>query len=412
MPTDFPNSVRIEYWLTRRRLFSHAILLAVCAWSVLAIDFATPGALDRGGHIKFQDFLPFYTAGRFIEQGRADELYDVEAAARDMQKVMPESARVHLPFVYGPQVACLFAPLARLPFLPAALVWSLFMIGAYGLSCYALWRGSPDLQSFPGLVAAAACAFLPFVLMVAGGQNSSLALACFSLAYVALQRNRAVLAGFALGCVVFKPSLGIPIAVVLIAGFAWRILLGAVLAVASQAAIAWMCAGAQALHAYARMAEGIGHLVPVLEPGLADAHSLRSFWLVLLPFPRLDFWLYVVSSLVVLAIAVTAWRGQGPLPLRCAILTLAAILTSPHLYAHDLVLLAAVFIPVANWNRTNPDTILDLRVRILLYCLYILCLIGITARWTHVQLTVPVMVLLLWTLSRVGNTAENGQKPL
>src|ERR1022692_228792 len=56
--------------LTRRRLRVHAILLAICAWSVIGADFATSGLLDRAGNIKFQDFLQFYISAKLIRQRR------------------------------------------------------------------------------------------------------------------------------------------------------------------------------------------------------------------------------------------------------------------------------------------------------------------------------------------------------
>ena len=62
--------------LTRKRLRVHAVLLAVCAWSVIGADFATPGLLDRAGNIKFQDFLQFYISAKLIRQGRVDQLFD------------------------------------------------------------------------------------------------------------------------------------------------------------------------------------------------------------------------------------------------------------------------------------------------------------------------------------------------
>ena len=53
------------------RLRAQAIVLAVCLWSVCAVDFATPGLFDRAGNIKFQDFLPDYVSAQLIAHGRS-----------------------------------------------------------------------------------------------------------------------------------------------------------------------------------------------------------------------------------------------------------------------------------------------------------------------------------------------------
>ena len=52
-----------ESWLTAKRIRIHGLLLAVCLWTVYAVDMSAPGLLDRNGLVKGTDFLHFYTLG-------------------------------------------------------------------------------------------------------------------------------------------------------------------------------------------------------------------------------------------------------------------------------------------------------------------------------------------------------------
>src|SRR5580692_3049151 len=73
--------------LTPRRIRAHAVILALSLWGICAVDYATPGLFDRGGNIKFQDFLSFYISGNLIAQGRTSALYDESVRHAEMMKI-------------------------------------------------------------------------------------------------------------------------------------------------------------------------------------------------------------------------------------------------------------------------------------------------------------------------------------
>ena len=73
--------MNIDSWLTARRVRIHGLLLAVCLWTVYAVDMSTPGLLDRNGLVKGTDFLHFYTLGTLALRGRGDLLYNIRAQA-------------------------------------------------------------------------------------------------------------------------------------------------------------------------------------------------------------------------------------------------------------------------------------------------------------------------------------------
>jgi hypothetical protein len=76
----------------------------------------------------YPDFTIFYTAGKCILQGHARQLYDLEtqfAIQREFASAVKQRENA-LPFNHPPFEALLFAPLARLPYVAAYLVWAVF----------------------------------------------------------------------------------------------------------------------------------------------------------------------------------------------------------------------------------------------------------------------------------------------
>ena len=144
-------------------------------------------------------------------------------------------------------------------------------------------------------------------------------------------------------------------------------------------------------------------MLPLLEPRLYQTHSLRTFWIMLVPWPALSLALYLATALLISVLTVACWRSRLSLSLRYSALLLATVLLAPHLTVYDLVILAPAFLLLSDWIVSQTDDY-DIRpFKLLLYLAFILPLLGPLARWTHVQLSVPVMATLLygiWNLSR------------
>ena len=75
-----------------------------------------------------------------------------------------------------------------------------------------------------------------FFTLIRYAQLSGLSLLLLSLALVALVRDRRFLAGVVIGLMVFKPQLGVVIALVMILAGEWRIVAGAALAASAELA--------------------------------------------------------------------------------------------------------------------------------------------------------------------------------
>lgn len=390
-------------WLTSKRLRTHGTILAVCLWSFYAWNIQTPGQRDRNGHLKGTDFLHFYTLGSIALSHDGTDLYDMKAQAALAAQHVPEAAGIRYLPLYPPQVSMFFAPLAHLSYGWALTLWWLLSGTIYATCCYSVWGTCPSLRLRGGTVAVLALAYPAFFHLIAWGQTSALALACFTLMFF-LRGNRNFLAGLVLGCLIFKPQLGLAAVVVLVSVGAWRTLIGAALSATLELAAGVLYYGWEPLRHWFGVLWNVRTQLSAFEPRLYETHALRTFWSMLLPWPSVALAAYVISGLVVLGLTVAIWRhGRASLALRFSSLLLATVLVSPHLTVYDLVILAPAILLLADWIAGQQPSRPNGFLGILLFAIYALPLVGPLALWTHVQLSVIAMmatVFLLWTVSR------------
>jgi hypothetical protein len=388
-------------WITSKRLRAHGFILALCLWSVYLWNIAAPGLRDRAGNLKGTDFLHFYTFGTLALAHRGADLYNLRAQSELAAQRVPAVAGIRYLPLYPPQVSIFFAPFAHLSYAWALLLWLTLSALIYGLSCYAVWRTCPNLRNHRRTVAILALGFPAFWHLIAWGQTSALALACFTLGFFALRAQREFMAGLAFGCLIFKPQLGLAAAIVFLLTFRWKIIAGALLSAAIELIPAWLYYGSGPLHEWLRVLLNIPQTLPLLEPRLYQTHSLRTFWTMLIPSASASFALYIVSALLVSALTVVCWRSRSCLSLRYSALLLATVLLAPHLTVYDLVILAPAFLLLSDWIVTQPENATP-HLKLLLYLTFVLPLLGPFARWTHVQLSVPVMAALLYGIWKLG----------
>lgn len=258
----------------------------------------------------------------------------------------------------------------------------------------------PQLRAHGGTVALLAGAYPAFFHLIAWGQTSAIALAVFTLAFFLLRERCEFLTGLVVGCLIFKPQLGLAVAVVFVAVGAWKIVAGAILSAFAQLSAGVLYYGVEPLRVWLRMLSNVRTVAPLLEPRPYQTHCLRTFWSMMVPWESLSSVLYVMSAVAVLGMTIAAWRRASPLALRYATLLLATVLVAPHLTVYDLVILAPGLLLLADWLLAQPLSSTTGRMGTLLYLIYILPLIGPLARWTHIQLSVVAMIALVYLISR------------
>ena len=399
-------------WFTARRLRIHGLILALCLWSVYLWNMATPGLLDRVGNLKGTDFLHFYTLGSLALTPRGADLYNMKAQSQLAAERVPAAAGIRYLPLYPPQVSIFFAPFARLSYPCALTLWLTLSSLIYGVCCYALWRACPNLRKHKLTVVILALAFPAFWHLIAWGQTSALALACFTVGFLALRAQREFLAGLALGCLIFKPQLALAAGLVFVITLNWKIIAGALLSAATQLTAAWLYYGPGPLRDWMHTMLNAPSLLPLLEPRPYQTHSLRTFWTMLVSWPAASLALYLITALLISALTVACWRSRLSLSLsmRYSALLLATVLLAPHLTVYDLVILASAFLLLSDWIVAQPGHSATLPFKLLLYLAFVLPLLGPLAHWTHFQLSVPVMAALLygiWNLGRKSVLVSN-----
>jgi hypothetical protein len=245
-------------------------------------------------------------------------------------------------------------------------------------------------------------AFPAFWHLIAWGQTAALALACFTLAFLALRARHEFLAGLAFGCLIFKPQLALAAALIFVVTLNWKLVGGTLLSAMAQLSAAWLYYGLAPLRGWMRMLFNLPSLLPLLEPKPYQTHSLRTFWSMLVPWPSAALALYLVTALLISALTIACWRSRLPLPMRYSVLLLATVLLAPHLTVYDLVILAPGFLFLSDWIVAHSDHAAAPQLKLLLYLTFVFPLLGPLARWTHLQLSVPVMAALLYGIWNLG----------
>lgn len=402
---------KTTHWLTAKRLRAHGLLLALALWSLYVWTLATPGLRDRNHNLKGTDFLHFYTLGCLATERRGTDLYNIDTQAALAVRRVPAAAGIRYLPLYPPQVSILFAPFAHLSYPWALALWWFCSVSIYAICCYAVWRSCRHLAQHGLTVAIVAAGFPGFFNLIAWGQTSAVALACFTIFFFLLRKRWDFIAGLVLGCLIFKPQLGLAAGILFVSLGAWRIVIGAILSAVAQLSIGAFYYGIAPLRSWFSMLWKLPALSSLLEPKPYQTHCLRTFWSMLIPWSSLSTALYLVSAAVVMAWTILTWKRSEDWALRFGSLLLASVLVAPHLTVYDLVILAPAFLLLSDWAIARSQTSNTGFIGTMLYLAYILPLAGPLLRGTHVQLSVVAMSILAYLIVK-SMGIDSARQPL
>ena len=393
----------------QRELLIIATMVSVITWSLYAFTLATPGLLDRNGNLKGTDFLQFYTLAHVASLGDAELLYDIEGYDRMVRQLVPETPETFYS-LYPPQLSVFLQPLSHLSYASAAIVWSLFSIGLYGLACYIVWRQCPTLVGSKALVAILAVGSPAFFLLIGHGQTTGISMLLFAAMLSPLCSGRKFLAGSAFGLLVFKPHFGLAGALVFLINREWRMLLGATCTAAAQLAIGWRWYGSEAFFGYLDLLSRPQTALMMLETDLLQTHSLRTQWTLLLPWRSWAFAAYALSSFLVITLVLKHWRSSSPSRLRYSVLLIATVLVSPHVFVYDLVILMPAFLIILDWSLSHPEHRHSPVLQLLLGAAFLSPFLGPFAGVTRIQISVVVLTAILVVLTQLKTVLSSQRK--
>jgi len=391
--------------LTRKRVRGHAALLGLVLWGAYAFNLATPGLIDREGQLKGADFLHEYVLGNIARMHAGGLLYDAHRQAYLGQLLIHGvPGETYLP-VYGPQYSLVFLPFAWMSYGWAATAWMATSALAYSFCCWLLLRSCVHLRDDPTTIFFLAAAFPGFFYLIASGQNSVMALIAFTAAFFCFRAKRTLLAGMALGLLMYKPQFGVMAAVLFVLTLEWKVVVGALITGGGQLAAGALYYGRSALHEYFAGLVHLNQNASALEPHLDRMHSLRSFWQLLLPWQGIASVFYAITALAVVVITIWCWRSKARVELRYAVFLIGSALVDPHLTDYDLVILMPALLSIGEFVLLAPEAPERDVARLLTYVAYVLPLFGPMLRVVHVQLSVPAYAGLFLV---VAATARKG----
>lgn len=192
------------------------------------------------------DFISFWTAGQLALEGHAVDAYRQIPHYLKQLALHHDPFRGYLAFFYPPFFLLPCAALALLGFLPAVCLW----VGTTCLAYAAAMRGMLSKSLHQGEHVWVLFLGYPAVMINAGfGQNGFLSAALFGGAAVWLER-RPELAGFCLGCLAYKPQLGIIVPLGLAVAGRWRCFAAASVTVLALTVVTTLAFGADVWPAF------------------------------------------------------------------------------------------------------------------------------------------------------------------
>lgn len=384
------------------------------------------------------DFLQEWLGGYIVRVGDHARFYDpiyAETLQHDAEIVgfrWDESR--YLPIVYPPFYYVILAPLSLLPVRTAAAVWAVLMVAALAASLWLLHRAAEQAAGFfaksgrihhrdgtgdrlwdklaPWSILAAVL-FAPLVESLTSSQKGTLCLLILTATFLFLNARRPFAAGIVFGLLAFKPQLTLVIAISMLLKRQWRFVGGGALTGGLLAGLSLMLGG-DVCRQYFAFATGAPEFIGTSGYDLHKSHCLYGFFTLL--GGEASGLVKPATLVAMLGVAgVVAVMLRGPLELGCRRfglqfcgLVIAALVASPHLFTYDLtiLLLPMFLLGFAAWeSRTSPPGEIRQRPESAWLPALLLGLFAVSgfsttiALQTGLQLTVPLMVLLLVTLA-------------
>ena len=390
--------LRSGSFLTRERalLWAGGLIVGLIL-SIVYLGLSAHGLSDYAGRPLGTDFSNVYAAGVAAGAGDASAPFDA-ARQLEMERRIFGSATPFYGWHYPPFFLLLAAALAKLPYIPALILWQgaslLLYLGAIRLL---LRKSAAPSLAKDRLWLSLSLGFTAVFVNLTHGQNGFLTTALFA-AGLAVLDERPIMAGILFGLLCYKPQFAAVIPLVLAATGRWRVFAAGAATVAVLAGLVTALFGLDIWPAFIQSLHFTRTVV--LEQGNTGFHKMQS------AFAWVRMWggsislAYLVQAAValpVIAALITIWRDDVDDAYKKASLCLAALLITPYCLDYDLVLLAPAIALLAASGKARGFSDFEI------LCLAMLWSVPVIARnVAHVSLlplAVPTMLfcfLLIW----------------
>ncbi|MDB5322650.1 MAG: hypothetical protein JWN40_4281 [Phycisphaerales bacterium] len=375
---------------------------------------------DLVGH----DFLAFYTAGQFVRESRAHDLYDLQAV-KTYQHNLAHRENLEIgesfgPFWNPPFYAWVFAPLSTLPYRTALLTWEAVNVACLFAAFFLLTRIlRPAPKRITALIPLLLLTSMPLIQALTHGQNTMVSLLLLCSVVTAWRARRAFLTGLTAGLLLYKPQLGALVAIAVVCTLGWRAAAGlATTSIALFATTLITLPGTLADY-LARMPANL-HQFQVENVYLWDRHvTLRAFWRLLLQgrepgeMTTLPTICWIASATLTAApLARSLWKHRPQLapqnldPIIAAVIA-AMPLLMPFYFDYDLLLISVAAV-LYTGTHLCVSIQSDRSLTRTWIALYLWLMVNSTvARFTHVNGTVLLLSAVAALLAHRAARAQS-----
>ena len=356
-------------------MFTIAIaILTVLTWAVT--QYLGPGMTNLTGAILGGDFLGFYTGGKFYLTGHMADLYNLNANSAFQESIVYpiHYTKLH-PFVYPPFTAVFYSLFSMSGYLEGLSLWVALGLILLFISVCLVRSEFETFHTYSSTrLFLTTFLFYPTLQWLISAQNTGLSLFLYVVFFVMLRRGRDLIAGLALGLMLYKPQLTLALGLVLLIKQRWQAIAGVVLG-----SLAWIITGLLTSVAAMKNYLKIMFLLPNyyrFHPSIETAtvpspwgvNSFFGFATLLLDNISVMAAniLFILLSIGGILAVILIWRsipwkqGTTEWDLSMAATVVLGLLLSPQLYIYDLMLLLLPFaIIFAYYASGSPGRVLD-----------------------------------------------------
>lgn len=317
-------------WLDRSMVRAASLIsLTFGVLTIAYLWFTRDGLMDAMSRPLGTDFSSVWVAGLTVLNG-GPAPYAIALHHAAEKAVFGPSAPL-ITWHYPPIFLLIAVPLAHLPYLWALAIWQ---IGSLVPAALSARRILPDRDTL--LVA---IGFPANLICLLHGHNGFLSAFLFGTGLLVLPTSP-ILAGALLGCLAYKPQLGLLLPLALLAGGHWRAVLAAGATVVALFAVS---AGLFGLENWVRLPASMSeaqHLI--LDQGRAGWAILQSAFSAVRRWGGSATMGYAVQVPIALAVAATVfavWRSRAAHELKAATLIVGSLMATPYVIDYDLTVL-------------------------------------------------------------------------
>jgi hypothetical protein len=397
--------------------------LGLCLAAMVILHGAVAWQEWRLVPIGFPDFSIFYTAGRILRLDRS-RLYDdhfQEAVQSSFSPAVERRGSI-LPFNHPPFEAVFFVPFTAFSYLTAYFLWLAVNLAIVVTLLLRLRAYLANLRVLPAwLWILGGFAFFPVFVSLIQGQDSTVVLLCYAMAFLALQRDSEFAAGAWLAIGLCKFHLLLPFVVTLVPQRRFRLFAGFAAVTVLLSLIGGLAVGWDVLLSYPSYVWHADHAAKYAWNFIhGNNPNWRALVLGILPESRLSQGVVLAGSIILLGISAYLWRRRSSprdqdWKLGFALSMVATLLVSYHTWVQDMSILLVAVLLVLDVVAGGAQLHAWVRITLwacaaLLFCspLYLVLLLHFSQLRLMAVVLLAFFIAIAAAVKASGNAATSG----